>query len=91
MSLLKQIRSALPTARDRIVYLSPDLEKAKVIAQRVRDLNIASVKYVISLNVLEPRPKDGDPKQATYDLLISALEEVTPILEKMPEVETISV
>lgn len=91
MSLLRQIRTALPSPRDRIVYLKADLVDAERIAGRVRELHLPAVKYVIALDWLEERPKDGDPRQASYDLLISALREVEETLNSMPELETVAV
>lgn len=91
MSLLKQIRAALPSKHDRIVYWKADVEDAKRIAGLVRELHLPAVKYVIALDWLEERPPDGHPKQAAYDILVSALREQEATLNTMLELETVAV
>lgn len=91
MSLLAQIRSLLPSPRDRQVWWSADTVEAERIAKEVRALHIPSVKYVICLEHLEKRPPDGHPKQAAYDILVSALAEVIDQIEAMPEAGAIAV
>lgn len=88
MTLLEQLRSELPTAHHFYkVYLSADVAEAERIAGRVRELVLRSVRYVMSLAYLEPQPPDGHPKRAAYDILIAALDEVTPRLAELPAVE----
>lgn len=89
--MLSQIRAALPKRHDRIVHWRADVEDAERIAGRVRELYLPAVKYVIALDWLEDRPPDGHPKQAAYDILISALREVEPALNAMAEVEAVAV
>lgn len=88
MTLLEQLSQDLPTQAHQIrVYLDVDTAKAEEIASRVRELRIASIRYVMQLERFEQRPPEGHPKRAAYDILVAALEEVTPHLKQLPAVE----
>lgn len=85
MSLLTQLWRELPDHNHiRRVFWTDDLVEAERIAKLVRELDLKAVRYVLGLKKFEQRPASGT-KLATFDVLVSALTEVEPQLDALPE------